>query len=349
VRRVVFITQQVDPNHPALGATVGKVVALARLVDEVTVLADGAVADALPGNCRVRTFAARTKPGRGLRFETALARELRRPRPIAVVAHMCPIYAVLAAPLARPLRVPVVLWYTHWHASATLRWAARLSTRIASVDGRSFPLASKKVRAIGHGIDVAEFACRDRNPASDGAVRALALGRYSPSKGLQTVVHAVRLALDDGADVRLRVHGPTLSELEKDHRRTLGRLVDALDLSDRVALGDPLPRADVPTLFATTDVLVNNMRAGAPDKVVYEAAASCLPVLASNPVFDTLVDERFRFGREEPAELADRLIAFAALSDDARTELGRELRGRVERNHAVDRWAERLLAVAEER
>ena len=343
----MFVTQQVDPDHPALGATVAKIAALASRVHEVTVLADGAVPDALPENCRVRTFAAGSKPGRGLRFERALLRELRRPRPLAVIAHMCPIYAVLAAPLARPRRVPILLWYTHWHASSTLRWAERLANAVVSVDRRSFPIASPKVRAIGHGIDVGGFPCRDSAP-SNGALRALALGRYSPSKGLQTVVHAVRLAVDDGVDVRLEVHGPTLSELERDHRSTLGRLVDALDLGGRVALGDPLARADVPALYDRSDVLVNNMRAGAPDKVVYEAAASCLPVLASNPVFDGLLEERFRFGREEPAELADRLIGFASLEVEERRAVGRELRRRVEAEHAVERWAERLLAVVDE-
>jgi glycosyltransferase involved in cell wall biosynthesis len=353
VRRLVFITQQVDPGHPALGATVAKVAALARLVDELTVLADGAVPGALPESCRVRTFAAGTKAGRGLRFEAALARELRRPRPLAVVAHMCPIYAVLAAPLARPLGVRVVLWYTHWHATRTLRRAERLANAVVSVDRRSFPLPSRKLTAIGHGIDVTEFPC-DRlsglkPQASEGTVRALALGRYSPAKGLQQVLHAARLAVDDEVDLRLEVRGPTLSELEKDHRRSLDRLVEALDLGARVSLGDAVPRGEVPALFAASDVLVNNMRAGAPDKVVYEAAASCLPVLASNPVFDSLLDERFRFEREEPAALADRLIGFAQLDGDARRDVGRELRRRVEDGHAVDRWAERLLAVAEGR
>jgi glycosyltransferase involved in cell wall biosynthesis len=163
------------------------------------------------------------------------------------------------------------------------------------------------------------------------------------------VLHGVRLALDDGVELRLDVRGPTLSELEKDHRRTLGRLVEALDLGDRVTLGDPVPRSEVRALLAAGDVLVNNMRAGAPDKVVYEAAASCLPVIASNPVFDSLLEERFRFAREEPAELADRLIGFAALDRGERTEVGRELRRRVEEGHSVERWAERVLAVAEGR
>ena len=33
--RLVFITQQIDPGHPALAATVPKLRALAELVDEV--------------------------------------------------------------------------------------------------------------------------------------------------------------------------------------------------------------------------------------------------------------------------------------------------------------------------
>src|ERR671922_2349256 len=132
--RLLFVTQQVDPDHPALGATVPKIAALARRVDEVVVLADGAVPDALPGNARVRTFGARTKAGRGARFETALAAELRGLRGGAAVAHMCPIYAVLAAPLVRPLRIPLVLWYTHWRGSAPPPAAGRASAAGGGVD-----------------------------------------------------------------------------------------------------------------------------------------------------------------------------------------------------------------------
>ena len=84
-------------------------------------LADGAVEGVLPENCRVRTFRAGHKALRGARFEAALARELRGLRGGAVVAHMCPIYAVLAAPLVRPLRIPLVLWFTHWRASGLLQ------------------------------------------------------------------------------------------------------------------------------------------------------------------------------------------------------------------------------------
>jgi len=91
-----------------------------------------------------------------------------------------------------------------------------------------------------------------------------------------------------------------------------------------------VPRAQVPELFASSDVLVNNMEAGAPDKVVYEAAAACLPVLASNPVFDELFDGYpLHFERDSPESLAERLRWFAGLGESERAEIGRTLRGRV--------------------
>ena len=340
MRRLIFITQQVDPAHPALAATVAKVRALARRVDEVIVLADGAVPAALPTNARVHRFAARRKLGRGLRFEAALAHELPR-KPVGVIAHMCPIYAVLAAPLARPLGVPVVLWYTHWHASPTLRAAARVSTGIASVDERSFPLDSNKVHAIGHGIDLDEFPCRKRDDRN--GLRLLALGRYSPAKGLDTVLRGLRRALDRGLDVRLSAHGPALSELERNHRAELQRLVTKLRLGEHAELAGPVERAQVPQLFAANDLLVNNMRAGAPDKVVYEAAASCVPVLASNPVFDSLLPDELRFPRDDPAELAARLASFAQRDPGERERIGKQLRETVARDHSVETWADRIL------
>ncbi len=339
--KLVFITQQVDPRHPALAATVPKIRALAALVDEVVVVADGAVPGVLPENCRVRTFRAGHKVLRGARFEAALTRELRGLRGGAVVAHMCPIYAVLAAPLVRPLRVPLVLWFTHWRASDLLRAAERASTAVTSVDYRSFPLPSKKLRAIGHGIDLDEFPC---HPPRDGAgTKLLALGRYSSAKGLDVTVAAVPLA---GDDVELAIHGPALSDDEVAHRAELEQLVDELGLEGRVTVGDPVPRAEIPDLFARHDALVNNMRAGAPDKVVYEAAASCLPVLASNPIFDELLDAEQRFTRWDQNALADRVRGLRAASAQDRAALGHRLRDRVAERHSVQSWARGILDAA---
>jgi glycosyltransferase involved in cell wall biosynthesis len=343
LRRLVFITQQADPGHPALAATVPKIRALAALVDEVVVLADGAAEGVLPRNCRVRTFRARRKAGRGVRFEAALAAELRGLRGGAVVAHMCPIYAVLAAPLVRPLRIPLVLWFTHWRASRLLRAAERVSSAVVSVDNRSFPLESGKLRGIGHGIDLSEFECSERAQAGEDGLRLLALGRYSPAKGLDVVVRALATV---GNEVVLDVHGPALSAEERAHRDELERLAAKLPLDGRVRLWGAVERTEVPALLTGHDALVNNMRAGAPDKVVYESAAACVPVLASNPVFDTLLDPAQLFSRDDPGELADRIRALAGLPPAERAAIGRRLRERVEQSHSVESWARGVLEAA---
>ena len=344
--RLVFITQQVDPGHPALAATVPKIRALAERVDEVVVIADRTVAAALPANCRSLSFAARGRTRRGARFQALLAREIL-PRPVAVVAHMCPIYAVLAAPLARPLRVPLLLWYTHWARTRTLEAADRAATSVISVDRRSFPIASDKVVPIGHGIDLAEFPCADRNGGGD--FRLVSLGRYSRAKGLETILRGVKLALDGGVDVRFELHGPALNAVEREHRADLERLVVELDLEKRARLGHAVLRAEVPDVLARARALVNNMEAGAPDKVVYEAAATCLPVLVSNPVFDELTDglgADLMFAREDPAQLAERIAALAALDPGARAAIGGTLRERVAERHSVEHWADAVLEVA---
>jgi len=102
-------------------------------------------------------------------------------------------------------------------------------------------------------------------------------------------------------------------------------------------------------VLARARALVNNMEAGAPDKVVYEAAASCLPVVVSNPVFDELTDGLgvdLMFPRADPAALAERIRSLAAMSPEARAAVGRTLHDRVAAHHSVAHWAEGILEVA---
>jgi glycosyltransferase involved in cell wall biosynthesis len=131
-----------------------------------------------------------------------------------------------------------------------------------------------------------------------------------------------------------------LTNEERAHRAELERLVAELDVGERIELADAVPRLEVARLLADADALVNNMRAGATDKVVYEAAASCLPVLASNPALDGFLPPELRFAREDPEELAARIRDLASAD---RVALGRELRGRVEREHSVETWADRVV------
>lgn len=354
--KLVFLTQAVDVDDPILGATVAKLDALARRVDELHIICDRVGRHELPANCTLATWAAPTRLGRGLRMLRALVPILVRRRPAAVIAHMCPIYLVLAAPFAKLLRVRLLLWYTHWTIDRTLALATRLADAGLSVDPRSYPLDSPKVRGIGHGIDIREFAPRAAAPDSDGRpLRLLALGRTSPSKGFLTLLRALELAAGAGLDATLELRGPTTTEEERRHRAELEEAIARPALAGRVRLEAPVPRGRVPELLRSFDAVVNPTKGqthgGALDKVVYESAACAVPVIACNPHFDGFLGDlplELRFRSADPEDLARVLRSFAASGDEARTETGRELRRRVEDGHSIDTWADGVVLIVRE-
>ena len=330
--KLVFATQRVDPDHPVLAATVPKITALAQRVDEVVVLALSAKPGVLPDNCRVRTFGAPTQLLRGLRFAQGLSAELVRGRPAALVAHMSPIYAVLAAPVVRPLGVRVLLWYTQVRTNPLLERAVRLVDGVFTTDARSFPFASPKVHAIGHGIDVSRFTCNA--PPGRQRLRLLALGRYSQVKCYPELIAAVSTP-----DAELVIHGSTETDAERAHRPEVERLAAAV--GDRIVVGGPVPPAEVPSLLADADALVSGTRGGA-DKAVLEAGAACVPAFSPAPAFAELLPAPLHWEHD----LATALAQFSALTPAERNALGRELSERVRAQHSLDRWADQIVEAA---
>jgi glycosyltransferase involved in cell wall biosynthesis len=325
-------------------------------VDELVVLcATVGPHEPLPANVRVRTFGSRTRLGRGARFAAALAAELaRRPRPRALLAHMVPLFLVLAAPLAKPLGVRLLLWYTHWHASRTLRLATRLAAVALSVDRRSFPLDSSKVRGIGHAIDVVRFMPVGAEQEL-GPLRLVALGRLARWKGHDTLLDAFERATGRGLDARLEIRGPALTDDERAHREELRRRLEESEvLSARVELAPPVPRRELPALLAHADALVSATQPRGSetlDKVVYEAAACGVPVVASNEALAGFLDGlplELRFPPRDAEALASRLLELAEAPAETRRRVGAELRERVIASHSVASWAEAVIDMARE-
>ena len=329
MRRLVFATQVLDADDPVLGPTAAMVRALAARVDELVVLAERIDESGLPDNCRAVVIDAPLRAVRGARFVTGIAAAVVR-RPLAVIAHMSPIYALLAAPLAKPLRVPVALWFTQQAGGPLLDKAVRVADVVLTVDERTVPLRSPKIHAVGHGIDVSALPCLpEREPPLR---RLLGLGRYAPVKRWDVVLRA----LVELPDATLELHGPMLTAADREHRPELERLADELGVSKRVTFGDAMPHREIADVLARADAVVNATAGSSADKVVYEAAASCLPVFAASPVFDGLLSEGLRFDGSA-GDLARRIREYVPGQSAA-------LRQRVFAEHSVDGWAERVLA-----
>jgi len=346
-RKIVFITQVVDPADSNLGATRAKIAALARRVDEVVVLCVRGTPGVLPDNCRVRSFAGARRSRRAHLYLSALAEELRD-RPIAVVGHMVPLYTVVAAPLVRARRVPLVLWYTHWKGHIVLRMAMVVCTHLTSQYEGSFPLRSHKLHAIGHGIDVNEFPCQPIVPSSERPLRVMSLGRYSRPKKLDEMIEGVRIARGRGVDARIDIHGTAGSEQEEAYKRELEELVSRPEYAEFASICGPIPRTELPPVYAQADVVASDFIST--DKIVLEACASCRPVVASHPAFAELfagIEPSLAFERGKPETLADRIESLAALDDEARHAIGAELRERVRSRHSVETWADGILSLVQ--
>jgi glycosyltransferase involved in cell wall biosynthesis len=347
--RLLFVTQTLDAEHPVLAQTLDLVDALASRCDELVVLTQSVGRHSeLPRNARVLVFGAPSRPRRAVAFLRALLSELRR-RPDAMLAHMVPLYVVLAAPAAKPLRIPVLLWYTHWHAGRQLRLATRLASAVLSVSEGSFPIRTPKLVPTGHAIDVDTFAPGE--PRAGGRLRLLALGRTARWKGYETMLDGLERAAAQGLDAELELRGPQLTDDERAHAAELrDRIAASPELRERVRIEPPLPRDKLPELLRGADALLSATQPRASetlDKVVYEAAATGVPVLASNTALADFLGGlplELSFPARDGDALAERLLALAAASPEARRETGLELRRRVVEGHSVSSWAD---AVAE--
>ena len=276
--RLVFVTQRVDPDDPVLGATVAKIARARRTRATRSSFSPTAPSPgSLPANCRVRPFASplARRPWRCASSRRSAAELARRPRPAAVLAHMCPIYAVLAAPLARPLGVRVLLWYAHWNRTRMLEAACARRTSSSRVDRRSVP--SPRRRSSGSATASTSPTSPARDAPARGVVRLASRSAATPPRRASTpIVRAVARARAEGLDVRLRCsrHGDAPGRggeprrARAPRRRARARRV-------RSSSAGPLPRRRSRASSRESTALVNNMRPGAPDKVVYEACAAC--------------------------------------------------------------------------
>jgi glycosyltransferase involved in cell wall biosynthesis len=354
--RLLLITQKVDRDDWVLGFVHTWLERLAARVDRLDVLAGRTGRVALPSN--VRVFALRQSAGvsraRLLLRWHALMRRLMAEGQDAVLAHMCPHYAILAAPYARLAGVPLGLWYTHRSVDWRLWLAHALVDVVLTASQESFRLPSRKVRILGHGIDTTAFS---PGPVPEGPPVVLSAGRISPTKGHDVVLDAAaRLAAyPQVPPFEVHVAGEVHVAADAAYRARLEARAAQPDLAGRVRWLGAVPHARMPVVYHSARVFVNCSDTGSLDKAVLEAMACGTPVLTSNEAFVKLLREdrlgplppvlggSLTFPRRDTEALADKLAALLTLGAAQRAALGARLRRIVVEEHDLDVLAQRIV------
>jgi glycosyltransferase involved in cell wall biosynthesis len=356
----LLITPKVDPDDDLFGHVNSWASALARRVERLYVVALWPGCPRLPANTRFATLGKAADEGgaggivdraRWLgRLQRIVARLCLRDEIDAVLAHMGPVFAVAAAPIARLAGRPTFLWYAHGHVSPMLRLAHLLVDGAGTSTPEGFRIASQKVTITGQGIDLDRF----RPPAQHPPVeRLLSVGRYSPVKDYGTLLEALaQPPLAGRTDLRAELLGGVHSSSEVTYLERLREQARRLGLGGRVCFRAGLPHAAMASAYQGASLFASTSRTGSLDKAVLEAAASGLPPIVCNPAFTELFGKDWpdlSFAPGDATGLAETITCWLDRSPADRQALTGKLRAEIGRSHSVDHWAESVVDMIERR
>jgi glycosyltransferase involved in cell wall biosynthesis len=266
---------------------------------------------------------------------------LRKNHYDACFAHMQPLFAIMAAPLLLPRRIPITLWYTHKAVTPKLRLAEALVQRIVTASPEGFRIPSAKVRVVGHGIDTEHFVPAERPPER---LILLSVSRIRPAKHLETMIEAADLLRHEGLDFCLRIVGEAYDE-DRAYAQSLRALVAEHGLEAVVHFAGAVPHHQILAEYQQASLMFNLSSTGSVDKAVLEAMACGLPVITANEAFRPILPDRLLIPMHQPQLLADRIREIAALSQAEQQEMGSSLRQIVMRDHSLSRLAALLAEV----
>ena len=192
--RLLLFNLATDADDPILGFTTRWIQALAQRVEFIHVITMRAGRIEVPENVRVYSVGKEkgySKPRRAVEFYRHLFRILRNDRIDVCFSHMIPIFTVLAAPVLKVKRIPIVTWYAHPSLTWVLKLAHHLSDRMVTSVATAYPYRKDKVVVIGQGIDTDLF-CPDGTPPEEPPM-ILCVGRLSHVKDHPTLIRAAAL------------------------------------------------------------------------------------------------------------------------------------------------------------
>lgn len=344
--KLVFVTQVIDARDAVLGFVPRWIQGLAAHCERVRVLAlEQGDVSTLPANADVRVIGRDGWLGRWLRYRRFLSEAFDEGFD-AVLAHMVPRYALLAAGPCRARGARLYLWYTHKGVDARLRRAVPRVRKVFTASAESLRIAAPNKVVTGHGIDLAHFDPGALLPAHPA--RLLTVGRVTPAKDPLSIVAAVSILVSRGHDLYLDLVGGELAAGDAAYARGLNEAIELGGLRSRVVLHGAVPYRDIPALYARSTALVSASLTGSVDKVVLEAMAARRPAVTCNesflPIFAALGPRSalLSFPPRDATALAARLETLLALPAVERARLGAELAAIVGRDHEVDALMARL-------
>ncbi len=340
--KLLILNERVDENDAVLGIYTEWINEFAGQLDEVFVVTQWKGKAHLKKNVHVMSLGKEKGLSKIVQLKNfyGFVNETL-PKVDFVLAHMSPVWIILASPLLKLHNKPSFLFYAHKHVDARLMLAERIVKGIfASVPG-SISLKSEKVRLVGQGIPLHRFPFRKGDRGLPSALKLVTVGRLTSRKDYVTILRACALL----KNVHLRIVGPALTSEESAYERVIRNEVKHLKLEKVVKLTGPIPNKDISKEYYSADVLVNAASKTGADKVVFEASCTgCLPVACDPALRDFIGDKRLLFSPGDEHELAGVLKGITDLSAAERSKIRAGMRAKMEKGHNSKVQIARIIA-----
>lgn len=350
-----MITQKVDLDDSLLGFTHTWINKLANRVAALYVLALAVGRTSLTENITLFSMGkelGKNRLWRLVRFNQVLT-DLALSRKIDLLfVHMCPRYAILAAPYTKLAGIPMVMWFTHKQVSTELRIAYQLVDRVLTASQESFRLNGNKTCIIGHGIDTERFKPAAVKKNGDTST-ILSLGRIAPIKDYETLITAAHFLIHQQGRHNLRfvIVGEIALPSHQAYLDHLHDLVSRHQLSGYVTFVGGVPHDKVVDYYQGCDLFVNMSHTGSLDKAVLEAMACGKIPLTCNEAFVELFGDwadRLIFEKGNEGDLADRILWALEMPGEARVRLEKRLRDLVKEGHSIEGLIDRTMEIFQE-
>jgi len=327
--KLLIITQRVEINDDVLGFFHGWLLEFAKHCEKLTVICLEKGEFSLPDNVEVLSLGKEGGESR-LKYVWRFYKYIFQKRGDydKVFVHMNTEYAVLGGLFWRLGGKEASLWYVHKAVSYKLRLGEKFMKNIFTAGKDSCRINSRKIKIVGHGIDVKKFTAR---PDTAKIYDLIYVGRISQIKNQKLLIRAVDILVSARKLTGLKVGliGRTITEKDQVYLNELKLLVEESGLCDNISFVGAVPNMETVKYYNQAKISVNLCPTGGVDKAVLESMACEIPVIAFNKAFREIFGERsdlLLLDQPDEEELAGKILRLLNLPAAEKISLGQALR-----------------------
>jgi len=274
------------------------------------------------------------------------------PKVNGVFCHQNPEYTILSALISKIFGKRITSWYTHGSINWKRHLLERLTNKIITVSDKSFrkPIFPKKVKIVGHGIDIDYFMPDKQDKEINDKFKIISIGRISPTKDYETLIEAIGILIKEKNIKNLEVKiigGPVLKKEQK-YFDDLKNIIKYKDLEKYIRLLGPVSYNQILSYYQNSDLFINMSHTGSVDKAVLEAMACEKLVLTSNEAFQYILkDDKLMFEQSNQQDLAQKIINLMKLLKEDKRKIIKRLRNEVIKNHNLDKLVKKIISCYE--